>query len=77
MKLNYDGAKKCTTFTSLGFVIRDKKGELKLAGAKAFYLDASILFAETSALREVVKCDLALGYKNGSLKGTFWWSSTP
>ncbi|XP_056688730.1 uncharacterized protein [Spinacia oleracea] len=43
LKLNFDGAKRGSTSTSLGYVIRNEKGDLILAGAKASHPEGSAL----------------------------------
>ncbi|XP_056688587.1 uncharacterized protein [Spinacia oleracea] len=58
-----------STSTSLGYVIRDEKGDLILAGANALHPEDSILFAEASALREGIKSALAWGCKNLIIEG--------
>lgn len=52
LKLIFDGAKRGSSNTSLGFVFRDENGKMLMAGAKALHPEGSILFVEVFALRE-------------------------
>ncbi|XP_056697328.1 uncharacterized protein [Spinacia oleracea] len=52
-----------------GFIIRDEKGELILAEAKAIHNSYSILQAEAMGLREGLKGALFLGIKNLIIEG--------
>ncbi|XP_021857090.1 uncharacterized protein [Spinacia oleracea] len=69
LKLNFDSAKRGTTSSSLGYVIRGEKGDLILAGTKALHPEDSILFAEACALREGIKSALTPGCKKLIIEG--------
>ncbi|XP_057251818.1 uncharacterized protein LOC125498490 [Beta vulgaris subsp. vulgaris] len=68
-KLNFDGSKDSTGNSALGFVIRDSKGEVLLAGAKSLGPHISIVQAEAWALSEGIKGAISLDISHLVVEG--------
>ena len=69
VKINFDGSKLQCGKSSYGFVIRDDKGAILLAGANSLGSSSSFLQAEAWGLREGVRAALAQGFKSIIIEG--------
>lgn len=68
-KLNFDGSKLKDGKASCGFVVRDNRGEVILAGAKALRSSLSIIQAEAWGLRKGVRAALGKGVSQVIIEG--------